>query len=195
MPPYRRVLSSPRFRSRRAEKIAPEAVDRATFSAYQAHCAAFALKYQPASSARVALLARVALSNWNWAHRNVPDWPGKPVNSVRTESFTPPPTAYPQSFQDDVACYANRLRGRDLEDIFTRDVAALDASAAGSGEAPPAASPDNHRLVGGGVYFGAAGALVGAGVEPSASPVCVTSSIHSTIPSASSGHIWRGTGG
>jgi hypothetical protein len=112
-----------------AEKIPPDAVDRATFSAYQAHCAAFALKYHPAN------LARGALRNWNWAHQNVPDWPGTPVNSVRTETFTPRLTAYPQSFQDDVARYADRLHGRDLEYIFTREVAEPDA-------------PDNHRLVG-----------------------------------------------
>ena len=159
LPPYRRMSSLRFLRFLDAENIPPEAVDRATFSAYQAHCAAFALKYNPAN------LARGALRTWNWAHQNVPDWPGKPVNSVRTESFTPPPTAYPQSFQDDVARYADRLRGRDLEYIFTRDVAEPDASAAARAKRQRPLRPISIALWLG-MIRGAAGALVGAGVEP-----------------------------
>ena len=90
---------------------------------------------------------------------------GKPVNSVRTESFTPPPTAYPQSFQDDVARYADRLRGRDLEYIFTRDVAEPDASAAARAKRQRPLRPITIALWLG-MIRGAAGALVGAGVEP-----------------------------
>ena len=159
LPHYRRMGLLRFLRFLDAEKIPPDAVDRATFSAYQAHCAAFALKYHPAN------LVRGALRTWNWAHQNVPDWPGKPVNSVRTETFTPRLTAYPQSFQDDVARYADRLRGRDLEYIFTREVAEPDASDAGRAKRHRPLRPTTIALWLS-MIRGAAGALVGAGVEP-----------------------------
>jgi integrase len=159
LPPYRRMALLRFLRFLDAENSPPEAVDRATFSAYQAHCAAFAFK---SHSAR---LARGALRTWNWAHQNLPDWPGRPVNSLRTESFTPPPTAYPQSFQDDLARYADRLRGRDLEYIFSRDVAEPDASDAGQAKRHRPLRPSTVALWLG-MIRGAAGALVRAGVEP-----------------------------
>jgi integrase len=159
LPPYRRMSLLRFLRFLDAEKIPPDAVDRVTFSAYQAHCAAFALKDHPAK------LVSGALRIWNWAHQNVPDWPGKPVNSGRTDTFTPPLTAYPQSFQDDVARYADRLRGLDLEYIFTRDFAEPDANDTGPAKRHRPLRPSTIALW---VLMirGAAGALVGAGVEP-----------------------------
>jgi integrase len=159
LPRYRRMSLLRFLRFLDTETIPPGAVDRDTFTAYQAHCAAFALKGQPMR------LVRDARRSWNWAHQNVPDWPGRPVNSVRTETFAPRLTTYPQSFQDDLARYAERLRGRDLGYIFTREVAEADASDAGRAKRHRPLRPTTIALWLG-MIRGAAGALVGAGVEP-----------------------------
>jgi integrase len=158
---YRKIALVRFLRFLDAEKIPPDAVDRDTFSAYQAHCAAFALKYQPAN------LAKGALRTWNWAHQNVPDWPGKPVSRVRTDSFTPRLTAYPQSFQDDVARYADRLRGRDLEHVFARDVADPDDAGRAKRHRPLRSTTIVLWLS---MIRCAAGAFVRAGGEPA----CIT---------------------
>ena len=184
---YRRMALLRFLRFLDAEKIPPEAVDRDTFNAYQAHCAAFTLKYPPAN------LASGALRTWNWAHQNLPDWPGKPVYHVRTESFTPRLTTYPAVVSGrcgplhSIGCAGGIWSTSSHATSLTRMQATrVGRSATGRFARQPS--------LGGRRRFAARpGPSWARGLNPLASPVCVIWLHHSNIPNTSFDHIWHDT--
>lgn len=98
-------------------KISPETADGTTLAAYQVRCATRTLNSDPAARAR-----QVA-ATWNWACQAVPNWPGQPLlRSGRTDRYSFPLNSYALSFQQDVATYASRLRGSDLDALFADDI-------------------------------------------------------------------------
>jgi integrase len=117
--PYRRLAIVDFLRFLESEQITPDAVDPGTLGAYETRCSERTLCRDPAARGR-----QVA-SIWNWAHQNVPSWPGKRLaRTGRADRYTLPFESYPTLFQQDLAHYTNRLNGRDIDHIFSEDVLA-----------------------------------------------------------------------
>ena len=97
-----------------ADGIALGQVDDATLAAYETRCAEHTLCADPAARGR-----QVA-STWNWAHQHVPHGPTTPLGRApRVDRYTLPWAAYPAGFRADLARYAARLGGQDIDHIFT----------------------------------------------------------------------------
>jgi integrase len=125
LPRYRQLAILDFLRFLDTEKIAPEAVNGGTLSAYQTRCAERILCADPPARAR-----QVA-STWNWAYQSVPNWPGKLlIRADRADRYSFPFDTYPVPFQQDVERYAARLRGHDLDRIFDDDLFAEDGGSA-----------------------------------------------------------------
>lgn len=117
LPEYRRLAMLDFLRFLDARRIASRAVTIDTLSAYEERCARRTLCSDPAARAR-----HVA-STWNWACQRLPSWPGKPlIRPKRTDRYSFPLATYPVAFQQDVDHYTDRLRGQDIEHIFSADV-------------------------------------------------------------------------
>lgn len=160
LPPFRQMAMVDFLRFLDSEGIEPTAVDDATLTAYRTRCSERTLCDD--ATARACLVA----SAWNWACKDVPAWPGKPIIPMgRTDRYTLSLDTYPTEFQQDVERYAERLRGHDLEQIF--EEAAYDDA----GESPDRFQrPLRPATIDGRIWSirCAAAALVIAGVEQSA---------------------------
>ena len=93
-----------------AAGVEPDTISEATFTAFRAHLELTLLK-QPAAVFRESLLG------WNAARAQVHGWPDMVVNiPPRPTAWTLPWSAFPESLQQDVERYLDRLAGRDLLD-------------------------------------------------------------------------------
>jgi len=116
LPAFRRLAMLDFLRFLDANGIAADAVDADTLGAYEVRCAKRTLCSDPA--ARV----RQVASTWNWAHQRVPGWPGRLLTRPdRADRYSVSLEAYPLSFRQDVDRYTDRLRGQDIEHIFSAD--------------------------------------------------------------------------
>ena len=143
-----------------SEAIDPATVEATTITAYRTLCSERTLCEDPAARAR-----RVT-SSWNWACKERPTWPGKPiVPMVRGDRYTFPLCTYPVAFQQDVERYAERLRGHDIEQIFEESVFGGEGSGTDRFQRPLRPTSINGRVWS---VRCAAAALVIMGVEQSA---------------------------
>lgn len=105
------------------EKIPPGAADADTLAAYERRCLDRTICADPAKRA-----LQVAKA-WNWACQHLPEWPGQLLNRPkRGDRYSFAVETYPIPFQQDLARYADRLRGGDLDQIFSDDIFAEDGS-------------------------------------------------------------------
>ena len=117
LPPERQRAVIDFLRYLDLEKISPGAADGITLAAYQVRCATRTLSSDPAARAR-----QVA-ATWNWACQAIPNWPGQPlIRTGRADRYSFPLETYLLSFQQDVASYVDRLRGTNLDELFTDDI-------------------------------------------------------------------------
>jgi integrase len=101
------------------EEVAPATVDNATLDAFEAWTVAHTIHRDPHGRAR-----RIA-SNWNWAGRNIGCWPASQLTrpGMRDE-YTLPFSAYPISFQEDLARFLERLACTSEQELFPDDIIA-----------------------------------------------------------------------
>lgn len=145
------------FRWLDREQIPPEAVDADTLATYQTRLR------QRTLCADAAERARQVAKAWNWACQRVPDWPGALLTRPkRGDRYSYALETYPITLQQDVARYAERLRGDDLDRLFRDDIFTEDGTPPLRFQRPLRAASIDSRLW---IIRCAAGALVHTGVE------------------------------
>ena len=98
-----------------SHSITPAAVTQDTFDAFCQWRLTHTIKRD------IPRLNRITASNWEWARGNIPGWPqGNVDHPGMQDHYTMPLTAFPESFQLDVATYIGRREADPRETMFSR---------------------------------------------------------------------------
>ena len=105
------------FRFCDTKAIARDRIDSAVLLAFHHRCE------QQTICRDAGQRARQVATVWNWAAKNVPEWPDVPLEfSRRCNVYTLPILSYPVSFQEDLERYKARLAGQAIDQMLSDDV-------------------------------------------------------------------------
>jgi integrase len=119
LPHYRQLALAAFMGFCSQQGIAPAAVRPDTLASFDHWLRTRTLCEDPAAH------TRRAASNWNWARDAIPGWPDVRLERPgMRDTYSLPLTAYPASFQADVALFLKRLAAVDDDDLYDDAIAA-----------------------------------------------------------------------